>query len=107
MEHYRAPERVNIDSYSLLAPHIQDAVDALSDDILRAMPPDEINRLSDEALRRSGLLHSLPPCQTAEALMEFAFVLTVLHILMRVKPPFCLYPGYHWQTERDADESAV
>ncbi|MDR1669334.1 MAG: hypothetical protein LBR76_05185 [Oscillospiraceae bacterium] len=63
------------DIYALLFPHIFEAVDALSDGILLAATPDETARLSDEALRRSGLLHCLP-CQASGALMALALAVT-------------------------------
>jgi hypothetical protein len=61
--------------YALLAPRMREAVDSLSDEILLAMPPEELRNLSDEVLRASGLLSSLPPGLSGKDLMRFSFAL--------------------------------
>ncbi len=82
----RNPESVSPDVYAMLAPYIQDAVDSFSDEILYGMTPEQVSLLSDEALRRSGLLYCMPVC--AGPLLELAHDITLQFINRRGHVPF-------------------
>ena len=53
-------EQMYPDAHTRIFPHVQYLVDSLGDDELHSLTGDDVDRITHEAMRRSGVLHDPP-----------------------------------------------
>jgi len=83
MDHADRFEQMYPDTYSAVAPHVRDMVDGISDDGLEALTDTEMSQMTDEALRRSGLMANVPVGHTAATLGDLTRSVMVRDIVDR------------------------
>lgn len=76
-------EKMYPDSYLRVYPHVKDVVDSISDESMRHLSNDDVDRLADEAVRRSGALSDPPAGHTANTMTDLTRGLVVRDLVDR------------------------
>jgi len=76
-------ERMYPDVYAMIYPHVRDMAESMSDDAVDTMASADLGRMTDEALRRSGLLVATPAGHNPDTLHDMARTLMVRDIADR------------------------
>lgn len=96
------------DSYIRIYPHVQYMVDSMNDENLYNLTNNDIDRLSDEAIRRSSILNDPPRGHNRETIRDLTRFMFIrdLHDRFRRRrfsPPFFFFPFDDFDRRRDFD----
>ncbi|WP_312644788.1 hypothetical protein [Hydrogenoanaerobacterium sp.] len=102
-------EKMYPDCYTRIYPHVQDIVDSLSDESMYNLSNENINQLTDEAVRRSNVMNDPPMGHNRSTINDFTRALMVRdmfdrHRRRRFNPfffPFFFFPFDDRDRDRD------
>ena len=101
-------EKMYPDSYIRIYPHIQYMVNSMDDDGMYGLTHDDMDRMTEEVLSRSGMPSDPPAGHSRNMLGDLTRALLIRELLNRHRqripfPPFILFPFVVRDFDRDID----
>ena len=76
-------ERLYPETAAMMAPYARELVDAINEDALEAVSSMDISRMTDEAMRRSGMTANMPGGHNANTLSDLGRAMVVRELIDR------------------------